>query len=376
MVYFSTLAQVRAAYEPLVGKANYVSHDQTPDALLAVQIAQLQPGESVLDLGCAGGKIAALAKRAVGSGLVVGLDGVPGFLTVDASAHLASYGFTVAPAGGPAKRVHLVKGSVTDGNICRHLASATGEPASYSVIFLVHVFETIPPEQRSSLLQRLKSMLKPAGRIVISMSARFTDETVASPELQLPIQFRTAPYTEAPGSFLVTTLSQSCSETTADGTVVPTRIPRCIVQTAPRQLWDAATKQAQAAALHVGLRLVQANRLGAHDFGLPQTGDVPPAQLLARMTASEMRSWIDQQPLADHQDWSLLFEALARLSTPGWVSLPKERRDYIIVDTVQQVVAEICGRMQRRARQTLEAGQRGCDMAAHNQLAVLVELRG
>ena len=229
MVYFSTLAEVRVAYQHLVGKANYVSHDQTPDALRAVQMAQLQPGESVLDLGCAGGKITALAKQAVGSGLVVGLDAVAGFLTVDATAHLASYGLTVAPAGAAAQRVHLVKGSVTDGNIRNHLASATGEPACYDVVFLVHVFETVPPEQRCNLLRRLKSMLAPGGRIVMSMSARFTNETIAGPELGLPVQFRSTPYTEAPSSFLITTLSQDCTETTADGAVVPARVPRCMV---------------------------------------------------------------------------------------------------------------------------------------------------
>lgn len=177
MVYlFFTLAQVRAAYQHLVGKANYVSHDQTPDALLAIQMAQLQPGESVLDLGCAGGKITALAKQTVGNGLVVGLNGVPGFLSIDATACFASHGLTVAPAGDPAQRFHLIKGSVTDGNICKHLASATGKPACYNVIFLVHVFETVPPEQRCSLLKRLKGMLAPGSRMVVSMSARFTDE--------------------------------------------------------------------------------------------------------------------------------------------------------------------------------------------------------
>ncbi|KAJ4329657.1 hypothetical protein N0V87_010680 [Didymella glomerata] len=376
MVYLSTLAQVRAAYQHLVGKANYVSHDQTPDALRAIQMAQLQPGESVLDLGCAGGKIAALAKQAVGSGLVVGLDGVPGFLAVDATAHLASHGLTVAPAGDPAQRVHLVKGNITDGNISKHLALMTGEPACYNVIFLVHVFETIPPEQRCSLLKRLKGLLTPGGRIVISMSARFTNEPIASLELQIPVQFRPVPHTEAVGSVLVTTLSPDLSEATADGAVVPARIPSGIVQTAPRYLWDAATKQAQAAAAHVGLRLVQAAQLGAHDFGLIQVESVPPPPpLLAGMTALEIATWMDRQDLAGRQDWSQLFEALACRSVSGWTSLPQARCDFVLVNETQQYVAELCGGLQERAKQMLKGGQRGCSMAAHNQVAVLVELR-
>ena len=56
----------------------------------------------MLDLSCAGGKITALAKQAVGSGLVVGLNAVAGFLTVDATAHLASYSLIVAPASAAA----------------------------------------------------------------------------------------------------------------------------------------------------------------------------------------------------------------------------------------------------------------------------------
>jgi SAM-dependent methyltransferase len=137
----------------------------------------------VLDLGCARGKIAALAKQAVGSGLVVGLDGVLGFLAVNAMAYLASYGLTVAPASDLAQRVYLVKGNITDGNISKHLALMTSEPACYNVIFLVYVFKTIPPKQRCSLLKRLKGLLTPGGCIVISMSARFTNEPIASLEL-------------------------------------------------------------------------------------------------------------------------------------------------------------------------------------------------
>ena len=137
----------------------------------------------MLDLGCARGKIAALAKQAVGSGLVVGLDSVLGFLAVDATAYLASYGLTVAPAGNLAQRVHLVKGNITNSNISKHLALITSEPACYNVIFLVYVFETIPPEQRCSLLKRLKGLLTLGSCIVISMSARFMNEPIASLEL-------------------------------------------------------------------------------------------------------------------------------------------------------------------------------------------------
>ena len=72
-------------------------------------------------------------------------------------------------------------------------------------------------------------MLAPSGRIIISMSTRFTNETIASLELGLLVQFRSTLYTEAPSSFLITTLSQDRTKTTADGAVVPARVPRCMV---------------------------------------------------------------------------------------------------------------------------------------------------
>jgi SAM-dependent methyltransferase len=146
-------------------------------------MAQLQLGKSVLDLGCAGGKIAALAKQAIGSRLVVGLDGVPGFLAVNATAYLASYSLTVAPAGDLAQRVYLIKGNITNSNISKHLALITSKPACYNVIFLIYVFKTIPPKQRCSLLKRLKGLLTLGSYIVISMSARFTNKPIASLEL-------------------------------------------------------------------------------------------------------------------------------------------------------------------------------------------------
>jgi SAM-dependent methyltransferase len=376
MVYFSTLAQVRVANQHLVGKANYLSHNHTPDALHAVRMACLQDGESVLDLGCAGAKITALAKQAVGSGVVVGVDGVAGFLNVDATAHLASSGLTVAPTGTQLQRVHLVKGSVTDGNLQNLLASATGEPACYNVIFLIHVFETIPPEQRCNLLRRLNGMLAPAGRIIISMSARFTNKTIAGPDLQLPVQFRSSPYTEAPGSFLVTTLSSDCSVTTADGTAAPARVPCCMVQTAPGWLWDIAIEQAQAAATHTGLRLIQTAPLSAHDFGLPHIPDLLPSAVLAAMTPSEITDWMGLQPLAGYQHWGNLFEALARHLTPQWDSISLEQRSYVLVDIIQQEVLQTCGCLQHNARKMLRAGvEHSFHVAAHNQLAVLVELR-
>jgi hypothetical protein len=137
----------------------------------------------VLDLSCARGKIAALAKQAVGSRLVVGLNSVLGFLAINATAYLASYSLTVAPASNLAQRVYLVKGNITNSNISKHLALITSKPACYNVIFLVYVFKTIPPKQHCSLLKRLKGLLTLGSCIVISMSARFTNKPIASLEL-------------------------------------------------------------------------------------------------------------------------------------------------------------------------------------------------
>jgi hypothetical protein len=108
---------------------------------------------------------------------------VLGFLAVDVTAYLASHGLIVAPASDLAQRVYLVKGNITNSNISKHLALMTSEPACYNVIFLVHVFKTIPPKQCCSLLKRLKGLLTLGSCIVISMSARFTNKPIASLEL-------------------------------------------------------------------------------------------------------------------------------------------------------------------------------------------------
>ena len=52
----------------------------------------------MLDLSYARGKITALAKQAVGSRLVVRLDAVASFLTIDVTVYLASYSLIVVAA--------------------------------------------------------------------------------------------------------------------------------------------------------------------------------------------------------------------------------------------------------------------------------------
>jgi hypothetical protein len=100
----------------------------------------------VLDLSYTRGKIAALAKQAIGSILVIELNSVLGFLTVNTTAYLASYSLIVMPASNLAQRVYLIKSNITNSNISKHLALITSKPACYNVIFPIYVFKTIPPK--------------------------------------------------------------------------------------------------------------------------------------------------------------------------------------------------------------------------------------
>jgi tRNA G10 N-methylase Trm11 len=79
-----------------------------PTARLAIQIANLQPGETVLDLGAGGGAVLALAKVAVGGGLCIGVDCVPGFLEQDVPHRLHHVNLAVAPTGTTASANQVI----------------------------------------------------------------------------------------------------------------------------------------------------------------------------------------------------------------------------------------------------------------------------
>ena len=108
---------------------------------------------------------------------------MPGFLTINAIAYLASYSLIVAPASNLAQCVYLIKGNITNSNIFKHLVLITSKPACYNIIFLIYAFKTIPPKQHYSLLKHLKGLLTLGSCIVISISTRFINKPITSLEL-------------------------------------------------------------------------------------------------------------------------------------------------------------------------------------------------
>lgn len=367
MVYFANLSEVLANHQHLIGALNYACSIQERDARDAIAMANLQPNERVLDLGCGGARVTAAAKRAVGGGLVVGLDGVQGFLDVDATAHLRSHGFTVAPAGKAPRQVHLVKGSVTDGAIRNLLANKTGQPAVYDAIFLLHVFETIPPSQRRQTLQSIKRMLAPGGRIIMNMSARFGNAgTMAIGNPQVPVQFRVGDFTEAPGSFVVASMKlENGTVQLPDGRTTLLRKPVAACQVSPDRLWGIAVEQAQAAATDVGLRVVQQENISkGNNHGLPPRTQSPPASELRNMTEAQLDDRFRIVP--GFHCWGRACEHVAKLRDPAILQLPSATRDHQIVISLQKQVEKV---------QSMITANPGPYQFDHAQVGVLVELR-
>ncbi|OAK93356.1 hypothetical protein IQ06DRAFT_341271 [Phaeosphaeriaceae sp. SRC1lsM3a] len=202
MVYFSTPAEINGAFGNMVNRYDYASHAHHPDAALALTLAQLKPGESVLDVGAGGGRFIAAAKQQVGNGFCVAVDALAGFVAQDIPFMLQQKGLAVSPNGNPSTQVHCVRANINDANF----ATTIPRPASaqqFDCIVAVHLFTTLPPQQRRPAYVRLRRLLKPSGRLIVNMSARFTDSTPLSSESHLPVQFRTSPYTESPGAHLV-----------------------------------------------------------------------------------------------------------------------------------------------------------------------------
>jgi SAM-dependent methyltransferase len=382
MVFHANVTQVREAYQPIIGKANYASHDHTPDAARAVSMAHLQPGERVLDLGCGGGKVLVAAKQAVRDGLVVGVDILQEFLDIDATVHLRTNNLTVAPAGDAAQRVHLVQGSVTTSNLKARIEAKTGQPAAFDAVFLVHVFETIPVSQRRDLLLRLKSLLAPGGRIIMTASARFPCSDTAAPDANVPVLLRTAgEYTEAPGSVIITSMDTTKPVRTADGTVTAKRTPSTLVQTVPNCFWDIAREQACAAAEAVGLHVTESVNIGAHDFGLPHKTSSPSAMALRGMSNADIDSWILQrrqsaQFTGGHHCWGRLLEAKAERTTFQYDKMRAENCDAAVAWAARAFATQMVADVDRQRQQKVASGLAlVVPMATHNQLAVMVELR-
>jgi SAM-dependent methyltransferase len=148
MVYLNTLPEINNAFAHMVGCCDYADPAYCPNGQTALRLAQLQPGESVLDLSAGSGRLIAEAKQAVSAGFCVAVDAVQGFLNTDIPWELNNKGLTVYPAGILSQQVHLLRNSITNGGLANIVRGLPRVPQTFDCIFVLHVMNTLPPPQR------------------------------------------------------------------------------------------------------------------------------------------------------------------------------------------------------------------------------------
>lgn len=296
MVYYRTTNELRSAFGPMAGSYNAADLVHQPDSMLALELAALKPGESVLELGTAGGRLLAQAKLTVGAGVCVGVDAVQELLDIDFPHTLNDKSLAIYPQGTAAQQVHRLRANITDAALVDRVRALPGAPPVYNCIFALHVLTTIPPDQRLQTLRNMRRLLAPNGRILTNMSARFTDTPPPAAEAALPEQFRTAArYTEAPGSLILMMNAPHVVAVTPQGPR-PAKAAVSTTQLSPDRLWVVARQQAAHAAERAGLSVVASRDIGKGDrFGLPlgsrsppqnQLNSLPPAQIVAMVTGN------------------------------------------------------------------------------------------
>jgi hypothetical protein len=98
------------------------------------------------------------------------------------------------------QQVHLLRNSITNGGLANIVRGLPGAPQTFDCIFVLHIMNMLPPPQRRQTLINLRHLLSPGGRLIVTMLARFTDILPILVEVNLPVQFCSTSYTEAPGS--------------------------------------------------------------------------------------------------------------------------------------------------------------------------------
>lgn len=372
MVYYRTSSELSTAFGPMAGGYNAADLAHQPDSVLALELAALKPGESVLELGTAGGRLIAQAKLTVGTGVCVGVDAVQELLNVDFPHTLSNKGLAVYPQGTAAQQVHRLRANITDAALVDCVRALPGTPQAYDCIFAVHVFTTIPPDQRLQTLRNMRRLLAANGRIIMNMSARFINTPPPAAEAAVPEQFRTAAgYTEAPGSLI---LMMNAPHVTIPTPLGPRSAKTAVMtnQLSPDRLWVVARQQAAHAAERAGLFVAASRDIGKGDqFGLPRGGRSPPQGQLDSMPVAQIVPMLNERTSAlnAYHCSGRAWDTLNRRVTPAGGSLSPAERDFALVLGLQRVEgnekARIAAEQPAGAPQAMETAQ----------LGVLVSLR-
>ncbi|KAE8847570.1 hypothetical protein PTNB73_01418 [Pyrenophora teres f. teres] len=337
MVYYGSLSEITNAYQPMVSVFDYMSSAHHPDVQRALQLASLQQGQRVLDVGAGSGRLIAAAKQAVGDGFCLAIDAVQGLLDLDIPWQLSNAGLTVYPLGTSQQQVHLMNANVTDDALRDRIAQVPQAPPSFDCIFALHLLNTIPPDQRLGILRNLYKLLNPDGCLIVSMSARLANFAPSPAESTVPVQFRTSPYTEAPGSLLVMRYMNGPTVPVPRGIDRPLNKVFFAMQLSPTRFWSIAAQQASEAANAAGFVIDRAHQLGKGDcFGLPVLDPSLPASTLVGMSHVQ----IIHQLLPQNQSGWACRGRTSAIWIPrmvfNWLSMSVAQRDCAIVEVLQE----------------------------------------
>jgi SAM-dependent methyltransferase len=338
MVYLNTLAEINSAFAHMVGRFDYANASQRPDGQTALQLAHLQPGESILELGAGSGRLMAEAKQRVGAGFCVAVDAVQGFLNTDIPWALNNKGLTVYPAGTPEQQVHLLRANVTDGAFPNTIRALPGAPQTFDCIIALHVMNTLPAHQRRQTLINLRRLLSPTGRLIVTMSARFTNLPPSPTEVDLPVQFRTTGHTEAPGSQLIMAVRAApLVQVPHGGAGLRPKSVSMALQIAPDRFWVIAAEQASAAAIDAGFTVGPVRNLGnGEGFGLPAGQHSPPQAALNNMNAPQLGAVAqDIVQNGTHCCIGRILDRALRRSFAQWDSATPDARNFALVESLQ-----------------------------------------
>jgi len=149
-----SLKDVEKTYNDAAPTYDMAFLNAIPDTKRLITIANLKPGNSVLDLGCGTGKLLIEAKKMVEGGEVCGVDISPGMLTM-ALGNIKKAGLT--------SQIALIRGNIADPEVLTKICPAGG----FDIITCLRVLGDMLGSDQLQALQLWKNYLAPGGRIVV-----------------------------------------------------------------------------------------------------------------------------------------------------------------------------------------------------------------